>query len=224
MKRIKYFITIVMLMSIISPKVYAECTDEELNNIKKETDKIEITYKHLGKIESEIIVTNQFIVTIKNIPSEVYIVESINNKKYQENEIIDGKITDNYITGKWIFDFYSSECNAKIRTINVKLPRYNPYSENELCEGINGDDFKLCNKYYDYEVSYDVFLKRIEQYKALHKTQSEKEVKYSDGFFDKLKGILIKNKLYIGISFASIIVIVILAWLIIKRKRRKVLK
>ena len=53
MKRIKYFITIVMLMSIISPKVYAECTDEELNNIKKETDKIEITYEHLGETTNE---------------------------------------------------------------------------------------------------------------------------------------------------------------------------
>ena len=30
MKRIKYFVIAVMLMSIISPKVYAECTDEEL--------------------------------------------------------------------------------------------------------------------------------------------------------------------------------------------------
>ena len=49
MKNIKYCLITLLLMLINIYPVYADCTEEEINKLKKEADKIEITYKHIDK-------------------------------------------------------------------------------------------------------------------------------------------------------------------------------
>ena len=44
MKPIKLFL--LMFLILFSSSVKAECTTKEINNLKKEADKITITYKH----------------------------------------------------------------------------------------------------------------------------------------------------------------------------------
>ena len=51
MKPIKLFL--LMFLILFSSSVKAECTTKEINNLKKEADKITITYKHLDGIETD---------------------------------------------------------------------------------------------------------------------------------------------------------------------------
>ena len=66
----------IFVLTIFSTNIVkAECTTEEENNIKKEIDKIEIVYKHLGEVTKEdgTKTYNEFMVTAKNIPDGVYV-------------------------------------------------------------------------------------------------------------------------------------------------------
>ena len=50
MNKRKSLLFILMLTIFSTNIVKAECTTEEENNIRKEIDKIEIVYKHLGEV------------------------------------------------------------------------------------------------------------------------------------------------------------------------------
>ena len=60
------------------------------------------------------------------------------------------------------------EYNEYIDFLNKK---FNSYSLDTLCDGIDGDDFPLCGKYLDYEVSYDTFKRKVEDYKKVQETK-----------------------------------------------------
>ena len=80
---------------------------------------------------------------------------------------------------QWFLTKYNKKCYqigtenlVKIGNINVKLPKFNSYSLDPLCDGINTDEFPLCSKYLEYQPSYETFVKKIEEYKKT------KEIKY----------------------------------------------
>lgn len=228
MKNIKYYLITLLLILININIVYADCTDEEIKNLKKEANKIEITYKHIEEEieDAEGVGKNLFYLTIKNIPDDVYFKEATYDINYPVEEIKDGKFVETYSTGKWIFEFYSTKCNIKLTSISVNLPRYNPYSENELCEGINGDDFKLCNKYYDYDVSYEQFEQRVKQYRKIHKIEEKNANtgKQKDDIIDGIKKIIKNNKIYIGGSTGIVILIISIIIYVLSRRKRGVLE
>jgi len=228
MNRSKYliFFLVVLIMSFSS--VYASCTNEEINNLKQEVNNVKITYKHLKDYEIDGETTNNhFEVTIKNLPGDIYISLLDGNIKYTN---IEEEIKDIYTSGTWNFEFYSNKCNIKINEIKVKLPKYNPYSEEPLCEGIDGNDFPLCGKYYDYNVNYDSFETQVKHYRATHKIEETKQddnIKNKiniEEIINKIIDFIKTNYLYLIVVLVVVILITIIIIIVKKRKKRGVLK
>ena len=131
--------------------------------------------------------------------------------------------------GKWNFDIYSSKCAEKVDSLLVKIPRYNVYSEDPLCEGIDGDKFSLCGKYYESDVTYESFKERVENYRAIHKIDSKKDKQEviedkKNINLDIIIKYINKYKTYILGSIISILLIVIITIIIKKKRSRGVLK
>lgn len=226
---IKYIIFIFVLLFINIFYVNASCTDGEYESLKLLTKEIKITYKHKGIVENEDgIFYNMFDVNVKNIDNDMYI--SLNNGSTILNPV-NNVITSVFNNGTWNFDIYSKKCEQIIDTIKVHIPRFNIYSLDPLCEGIDGNDFALCGKYYEYDVDYDNFEARVKHYRLSHNI--ENKVNYDDnnenkdGFsmiINKLLDYIIVYRLYIIIALVILLVILIAISIIKRREKRGVLE
>lgn len=226
MKKNKYLLFAIMILFLNISYVNAECSDEELNQITKEIDKIEITYKHLGEVTKEdgSKVYNQFLVTAKNIPENVYVhLSPMTEENFDETtEDLKIKLT----TGTWYYNMYSSKCETVVDTITVKLPTFNIYSLDPLCEGVDGEDFKYCDKYYEYQIDRETFERKVKAYRIEHKIRQEDtpKVEKENNFFPKILDILKDNYLYILGVIGVLLIITIIIIIISKKKKRKILQ
>lgn len=228
MRNTKYIIITLLIFLISIFHVNASCTDEEITSLKELAKDIKITYKHLGKIETEEgIYYNNFEVNVKNVPDDFYILVISDTIKLQPKE---GIITEIFNNGTWKFNIYSNKCGIKITDIDVYIPRFNTYSLDPLCEGIDGNDFPLCGKYYEYDVSYDNFVDRVNYYRSIHNIdenindEKKDEKNLISLVYDSILNFFINYKLYIIISIAILLIVIVLFIIIRKRKKRGILE
>lgn len=222
MRNIKYYFIALLLTLVNIHVVYADCSDEEINNLKKEIDKIEITYKHLGEVTKENgnKVYNEFMVTAKNIPDNVYVhLFPMTEENFIEE---DNELKIKLTTGEWHYSLYSSLCETTIDEIIVKLPTFNIYSLDKLCDGIDGNDFKLCGKYYEFTVSREVFERRVKEYRKNH-IISDNEKAIKENIIDKIIVFVKKYYIYILIIVLLIIAIASISAIIKRINKRKIL-
>lgn len=227
MKNIKYILFAIIFLSLNIFNVKASCTEEELSNLKLEADKIKITYKHMGKVEyEEYTAYNIFEVTVKNLHNDLY----INITELEENikiYPINGEGKTKIYNGNWNFYVYSNKCNTKIDTIKVFIPRFNTYSLDPLCEGIDGEDFPLCGKYYEYDISYASFKDRVTHYRNTHNIDNKNTIDNENNdkiILKELLNYITKYRIYIIIPLTFLLIILIAIIIINKRKKRGVLK
>lgn len=105
-----------------------------------------------------------FQINFYNLNSEVYLVDVKNNKKY-------------YYSGNTLsIDGFKSDTNYKfeVRSVNplcdssslyyiyVVTPAYNPYYNDLVCVNVN---YKYCNKWQKNTLSYDEFIKKVNDFK-----------------------------------------------------------
>ena len=223
MKNIKYIVFLLILFNFNVFYVNASCTNEEINDLKNITDNIKITYRYLGKIEEEEgVFDNQYEVVIKNVDDDLYI------SLYNDSEVLtptNGEIVSTFNNGTWNFDFFSKKCDIKIDTIEIFIPRFNEYSLDPLCEGIDGDDFPLCGKYYEYKVDYDNFVARVKHYRDNYNIVSaEFDDDYDADIFAKILNFISKNFVYVIVSFIVLLFIIFVMAVMRKRKKRGVLE
>lgn len=224
----KYLLFTIMILFLNITYVHAECTDEELNQIIKEVEKIEITYKHLGEVTKEdgSKVYNEFIVTAKNIPEGVYVhLSPMTEENFDETtEDLKIKLT----TGTWYYNMYSSKCENIVKSIEVKLPTFNTYSLDPLCEGIDGEDFKYCGKYYEYQIDRETFERKVKTYRIEHKIGEKEKIEENDNYFQKIlnkaQEIIKDNYKYILIGLGVVLLIIVAIIIISKNKKRKILE
>lgn len=166
---------------ILSPiRVNArECSIQEITRLKKWANNIDIRYSYIEEgIEfynesDEIeIAGNMFNVTISNlIPDLIVMDETFINKFFYNDEVSDSSTMTHtgYPGGeRYTFSFYGNmlgPCNHKLITKKViTIPKYNFYSESDLCVGI--EEFELCNKWYQGKIAnMDYFVKAVNDYK-----------------------------------------------------------
>lgn len=223
MKSIKYILFTIVFLFINVFYVNASCTDEEINELKELAKDIKVTYKHKGKVVTEDgVYYNLFDVKVKNIDNDMY-VSLINGSTILKP--VDGEIVETFNNGTWYFDIYSNKCDDKIDTIKVFIPRFNRYSLDPLCEGIDGEDFALCGKYYEYDVDYDNFVARVKHYRATYKVDDNKnDVKEEKNdfevIFNNILDFIIRYRLYIVIVL-SILLAILFTIIIIKRRQKR---
>lgn len=225
MKNIRYVIFLFICMFISIFYVKASCTDEEIKELKELAKDIKITYKYVDEaVIDEETYYNLFEVKIKNISDDFYVLYGLNNNRI---DIKEGTGSDYFTNGTWTFKIYSSECEKQVDEINVFIPRFNIYSTDPLCEGIDGNDFALCGKYYEYDVSYESFKERVTHYRNTHNIDSkneEEDINQLEDFLNKVLTFVIKYKWYFAGGFVVCLCIIIFILIINKRRKRGILE
>ena len=90
----------------------------------------------------------------------------------------------------------SSTCNDELKREEIDIPKqiYNKYSDNKLCEGT--EEFVLCQKNYETDITEDEFISRIETYKKTQeKNQNNENIQDEENNEIKEETTKIKNTL-----------------------------
>lgn len=205
----KKYVVVFILMFCIFPfnYVWAECTDEEISDLKDLADMVQIDVEFdYDAIEYGFFDRN--IVTVQNLPNDLYIRSSDNAIGIFSIEAVDGIITEKVDSSTTELRVYSNMCeNIILRKIKLDAKAYNLYSDSELCEGIDGDDLDVCDEFYDDYISQEEFEKKVNDYKNKKNSVSEK----------------VKNSLsdyYLYILGGVILLILIIILLIIRNRKR----
>lgn len=216
-------ILLIMLMFIFMPYVKAECDNDRINELKNLAKNVEIVYElDSNKTEEELkaydpndIAKGVVKMIITGLTENFSIIYDYSNITYEYQDTDEGILIINDVPrGNKKFSIYSNECNKTIKTLFIKIPTYNKYSLDPLCQDIPKEELAVCDTWYESTISYDEFKKKIDDYHALKKAApNEKKVSLIDKIIDFLKN----NYLYIGISFILIISIII--FIKVRRKR-----
>ena len=172
MKKINHTIFTMMLFLICITNTYAACTQEDFDNFKKVEDEYTVKYE-FDKTTKTYKITFHF----SDIEKYSYDMTDIITKLKYENST-DKSLTYSGLTpGEYTIKVISltDGCNDELKTIELKLPKYNNFSEDPLCEGI--EEFVLCSPTYGKELDYETFVSRVNTYK---KTKEKKETQATD--------------------------------------------
>lgn len=233
MKRKKSLLLITLLSLLSTNKVYAACTEAELNHFKE----IESTYKVTTDFDPN---TKEYVIT--------YYMDSLGD--YEINielqpgskcQYVDGntiKCTGKNLNGDYKSTIigYSDTCNDELKQETGTIPKYNEYYGSEECQGI--EEFALCQKDYTKEITEEDFKSRTETYKKTTtvdnnkdnatntkdntKEDNTKELK-NDTFFARIK-YYVQNNLTKTIIIAVFIILLIITAIItiksIQKSRR----
>ena len=214
MKKRKKILLTIISFTIFTPKIYADCTKEDINNFNKISDEYKVTYEFNkdSKLYNLIFYEPQpdkYVFVVNNLEKASLEFEDDNNYKYIGMTPGDYEITIEGITDK---------CQDVFKTINLNLPKYNEYSEDPLCEG--NEEFVLCQPTYDKEIDYETFKSRLEVYKKTkqdnNQINKEKDNNKDNNIVDYIKN----NIAEIIIITASLIILTIIIISIAKRQKK----
>lgn len=166
--------------------VTTTCSNKDLSELSKAAMRIRVTYEPVEIKHPDNSSLSFYMLDIKVynlIPElDVYVTNKNGNTFMIEKEKIkNGMITirseDTTEISKYTFRVESNEsCQGKIlRTMNLTLPKYNQYSQREVCEEI--PTYYLCQEYINFEIDDAKFLNSVTTYKE---RISKKEIKNND--------------------------------------------
>ena len=203
MKKI-LFLTLLFLV-FLPNSVKGECSDSEEIRLQKLARNINASYVYNESNDT-------FTLTLTNLTSDITILEIDNMRKFKTT----GDLTfKNLLSGKHTYIMYPSntECGAEeLTTKYVMLPYYNQFYNSDECKGIK--NYSYCNKWLNNSMSYDIWHKKVTEYKVKHQ-EEKKETRKTNSILSTLfeKGKDIYGKYYyiilplIIISLATIIIV-----------------
>lgn len=196
----KYFLLTLILFSMLTQRVNAYCSSSEIQKFKEIERSIKTTKTYDEKTKQYTVIYYlkdlSFIgFTLKNEEIECSFISFNEYKCTSRNDIFDENIS---IVG------VSSTCNDVLKErIATKKPTYNKYADNEQCKGI--EDFVLCQKDYDKELTEEEFKTRVESYKKTKTKNNSLTTNQSSNKSDNNKQSETKKQL---INFDSIIKVI----------------
>lgn len=219
--------------------VQAECSANDLNNLKALANKVTTSFTtSVEKIEIDEEITppdgynymdedylnkRLFNIYINNIKEDIYIIVTNSvtkeEKTYTYEDSDNGVITfKDYNVNKiktYTVDIYATnkECTQKLKSLKIKLPMYNEYSDYGICS--DAPNYYLCYEYVNEKVdySYEELAQMISNYLSEGESKKEEEK-------DPVKIKEKKNRdVVIIISVASVVIIAGLAFVIIRRRK-----
>lgn len=166
MKKYKKILIVPLLSFLCLNKVYAECSQQEIDEFKKIEDQYTVTYEYDE---------NSKMYTVKlNRPNDKYeylMPSSIGGIETKDNY---NYIITNVIGGEYTFQVIKETdptCAYVFKNITVNMQKYNKYSESDLCKG--NEEFYLCQEKYDQDIDQETFESRIEIYEQTKQENSE---------------------------------------------------
>ena len=222
MKKNKYLLIITLLSLLYPIKTHAECTKEEIDYFKQIESKYKVTYE-FNKSTKDYTLTyhianpEKYDYAITSGITEDILVEfnKINDNVIEVNKIPPGNYTIEVMG-------ITETCNDTLKKINLKLPNYNKYSEDPLCEGI--EEFVLCQPTYDKEIDYETFSSRVATYKKnLKQNETTDDI---DEITEEENKIItyLKNNMFQVITVSIFIILIIITIILtassVKKSRR----
>lgn len=219
-KKIMFTIFLILLFcDNIGALNYRGCDSSKISRLKSLISNINISYEY--KLING---TPSFDVTINNIPSDVYFVDSKDiyygevQKKYYFSDTKNGELTIyNYYGKGGSYKFYSNIQGCKEVLLGkkyYKFPVYNPYYGDSLCEGIS--NYSLCQKWVNVSYSHQEFEEKINEYKKSKEIKQENQnITYEKTIIDYIVDLYVK---YYYLFLIGIIVVFIPVIIVKKRK------
>lgn len=215
MGRLKYIVFIVFLISLFVGEVDADvCDNDDIARLKEIAKLVTVTSDYIEEYEK----TDNYgvyNVGVHGLTNEIYgeliSSSSITSFNYDDSDS-NGDVEKEIISGKYKLYLYSSNCdNTLLRKVEVVLPVYNFFSTYDECKGINENDLKVCNKFLDENITYEDFIKNINEYKnKIDKNKGAKE----ESLITKYKYVFI----IVGVVFVITII-----FILIRNHKRNVL-
>lgn len=202
---IKNKLLFIALLSLFIPStIYADCTKEEINNFKKIEDDYKITYEFNKD-------TKLYTLTFYSPEPDIYDYTSPDSNTFLNCEVINNNTVkcSNIQSDEYNFEIIgmTDSCDITLKKIKITLPKYNTYSEDPLCEGI--EEFVLCQPTYDKDIDYETFVSRVNSYKKNHPVKEDIDEKKEE---PKEQNKIIK---YIQDNLFQIIIMIVFITLVI---------
>ena len=221
MKKNKYIILTLMMFGLQTQHISAACTQEELNEFKKNEDTYIMKYEYDKS-------TEKYNIYIEGKNNQLYNYIIYTDNAFECEETQDNRIKcHSFEPGNYKIEILgqTATCDSVLKRKTLKIPKYNKYSEDPLCEGI--EEFVLCNPAYSKDLEYETFVSRVETYKKNHaSTKPTEEQKKPTGltkvedFIDKIIDYVKENWIEITIVVVFIILVLITAIAKIKSIRK----
>lgn len=168
MHKLKYILFSFILLTLLPLSVKADCQSD----FKAIEDQFKVTYTYD-------INTDEFTITLinPNFHTYSYLFDELyeSSERVVENEKITATIKK-YKKTSYTYSIYGikGECSLqKLKEETIELKKYNKYAESDLCKG--NEDFALCQKDYDKQISNETFESRLETYKQSVQKNDDKE-------------------------------------------------
>ena len=216
MKKYKYLLLSLLISLLIPSTIYAECTEEDLQDFKEKEKEFTIKYE----FDKE---TKMYTITMNYPDSEKYVYGS-NDKDFISSkcEVIDKKTVkcEQVKPNEYTFAIIgkSESCKDVLKNITISLPQYNNYSEDPLCAGL--EEFYLCQPTYDKVVDYDTFVSRVKLYKEKQEAKKKNVVQKEETPEESKIAKYIKDNL-IQIIVLTVFVIMIVITIVLTVKAAK---
>jgi len=212
--KFKYLLLTILLFFFITPKVNALCSKNNMLEVKEKANNITLETQY-NKNENNID-TGNFNITFKGLTKELYILNKKTGEKYYYNNTDNGTFTIyNQPTGNYEFTVHYDICYSELmRTINYKLPKYNHYANNTLCEGLK-DELDICSRTYQGELTKEELEKKVKEFRNEFGIKEPEEIPNTT--FEKIINILLKYYPYIIVGI--IVIVAITLKLVINKKR-----
>ncbi|MFA5459611.1 MAG: hypothetical protein WC267_03510 [Bacilli bacterium] len=234
--RNNFYIFMFWLLLLLLPLKLAalECDSEELNKLKKLASFPEIKYQHIKnyvptKEEEQagpLNLKNRFSITINNFSDKFIVKEDYSDNVFQYNptSVTPTVITKGGFVGgdTYVFNFFATTNDAchyqLLRHETVRLPKYNEYSEHELCQGI--EKYRLCDRWFPGDiVSEDYFIEKVNEYRLFLVGQKQNDNNRPLNKWDLIIDWIVVNYIYILVAVAGSGVLIILILKYIDRRR-----
>ena len=220
MKRIGYILVIMLTLLFCEQAKAIGCTNEEKELFQKYANNITYTIEPVIDEENN---SASFNLTFSGVYLKfrvVYTVESIDAANYlpgESGDFSDVRLTDLEAGGMYVFQIKGvSRCYThNFRTFTINLPKYNPYSNYDICK--DAREYKLCQRWADVNVDYDTLVQKVNEYKESKKVVEEEKIKPTQNnnlFYE------IYSKYYWYFLVALIIILSILIHLWIKEQKK----
>lgn len=195
------------------------CDSNDIARLKEIAKNVSVSYEYINNEnedvqeeknepseEGTLTIVNTYNIEISNATDEIYLKDE-NGNEYHLSDSINGVISTTANAGTVKYYVYSSNCfNKLLRTITIELDKYNVYANYKECEGISSEELEICDKWYQGNLDYDTFMKKIEEYNTNQNSIKNNYMKY----------------LYIVVSGTVLIILIVI--LVIRFKKRSVLE
>ena len=228
--------SILFVICLIPFRVKADCSNDEWKSLKDTAKSVEITYDYDNSgipFDSELytaysvdddgmaIPYGDIKITISGVSEQVYIKDVTYKRTFYSSAFKEGVLELHYEkNGSRKFEVYSDKCSKSLRTIHVKIPKYNAFSEDPYCYGIEDGDLSVCKKWYDGELDFETFEKKVLEYKDKLK-EKEAEMRWKNSIVYKTIDFVVNNYESIFIFIVAVLVILGLVFVIRKRSELK---